>query len=275
MLLRWLRGSYGSYAQWARVAWWAALPTLGGALEAAGDALALSERSPFLPPGFTPPAERSSLADRRATAREERNLPEFRGVYSIGEDYRFLLRVAGEQNGAWVGLRDDEADFFVHAFDPATNEIELDFNGQRKTVELASLASNTTPLPVSGQTVAANRPNRVYPARPGASNAPVRRRLVPPAPPDFVPSRAGQGALASRPVAPPGRNRGNRAMAAGNTSGDQPAPFAAPGPQPSFVPELPPGGLPDPPSLPPGVDLSKPPAFPPELLNPTGSTTDG
>ena len=148
----------------------AGLLAVEGNLPAAADVPAepsMLERSPFIPPGFAPP--QSGRAD--ATARSNTGGYEFRGVYQLGNDYRFLVSEPRSRSGNWVQVGGDYEKYEVRGYDPDTETLTLFFNNSENELKLAEVESNPTPLPVSGQVQAA-------PAQ-GETPTPVRRTIRP------------------------------------------------------------------------------------------------
>lgn len=132
----------------------------------------LSERSPFLPPGFVPPEERTQAAPPPAATQGPLSRRfEFRGVYELAGEYRFLITDRRTREGKWVPLDDSSAPFHVRSFDLANNSIMLNHEGQTETIELERLGANSTPMPVAGApSPTAPRP-AVATAQPGQSDA--------------------------------------------------------------------------------------------------------
>lgn len=126
---------------------WAVLgpALLGAASLCAG----LAERSPFLPADFDP-GQRSAPATQPAGGPLSQRI-EFRGYYELNGEYRFLIREKGQSSGRWVRLDDANAPFLVEAFDPDRRAVRVSLGGESQLIQLVSLASNSEPLPVSGQ----------------------------------------------------------------------------------------------------------------------------
>jgi hypothetical protein len=126
-------------------------------------------RSPFLPPNFTPPGGSGSSGAAKAAP----SAYEFKGVYQIGNEYRFLVSEPRSNKGSWVKLGEahDEG-YEVRRFDPESHTLTLYFNNSEKDIKLADLAANPTPMPVSGQIKTAAQAKR-------GSPTPVRRTIRP------------------------------------------------------------------------------------------------
>jgi hypothetical protein len=112
----------------------------------------LLEKSPFLPPNFSPPENRASQRETKATS----NTYEFKGVYEIGGSYRFLVKAAQASSGKWVESGKEYEEFAVRGFDPETRTLTLFHNQKEELLELAALEANPTPMPISGQPVTAS-----------------------------------------------------------------------------------------------------------------------
>lgn len=113
---------------------------------------ALAERSPFLPPGFVAPEDRTQPAapPPAATQGPLSRRFEFRGVYQLEGEYRFLITDKRTREGKWVPLNDASAPFHVRSFDLEKNAIVLNHEGQTESIELERLSANSTPMPVVG-----------------------------------------------------------------------------------------------------------------------------
>ena len=120
---------------------------LGQESAAVGGSLpTIVDRSPFLPPGFTPPQSAQPSPAQRKTSGYE-----FRGVYQIGDDYRFLVSERQSKNGKWVRIGGEYEGYEVRKYDPSTETLVLFFNNSENKLQLAELEANPTPTPVSGQ----------------------------------------------------------------------------------------------------------------------------
>jgi hypothetical protein len=209
-------------------------------------------RSPFLPPDFIPPGNRKTGKE----AQKNVGGYEFRGVYRIGDNYRFLVSEPRSRDGNWVEVGSAQENYEVRAFDATSETLTLFFNNAEHQLKLATLDANTTPLPVSGQ---------IQPSK--TSNTPVRRTIRPPArnrtnpttpqAPTAVPptpewlTKLREEAAVQRA----------RALEAGVQGGapTEPPPAAPAGPPPPFPEELRNIEIPPPPTELPG-------APPPELM---------
>lgn len=193
----------------------------------------LSERSPFLPPGFVAPEDRSQPAapPPAATQGPLSRRFEFRGVYQLEGEYRFLITDKRTREGKWVPLNDASAPFHVRSFDLDKNAIVLNHEGQTETIELERLSANSTPMPVAG----APEPPSTQPAvagtaaaRAGASGGsdaqpPARTRR-----PTVRPSGAASGSTAPPPPPPQWLQERREAAARARAEAQQNAPSGAP-----------------------------------------------
>ena len=228
------------------------------------------QRSPFLPPGFNPPQSGRSTPQARQSAAGY----EFRGVYQLGEEYRFLVSEPRSRSGSWVQVGKSYDGYEVRGYDPETETLTLFFNNSLERLQLAEVDANPTPMPVSGQIQRAgsNNPNEQ------AAPTPIRRTIRPA-------SRTTEpGAEGSRTTPPPpawleklreeaAARRNQAAQRAGVGGGGASLP---PGVNPSgapgqSIPEPPSGPPPEPPPNlseidipPPPTELPPPP--PPEIM---------
>ena len=89
----------------------------------------LVKDSPFLP---KPTGTEAGLvsADNAAV--------EFRGMIATKDEVLFGLYDRTKQIGAWVGKEQKGADFMVHAFDPGSDTVSFEYQGQKFNLTLAS-----------------------------------------------------------------------------------------------------------------------------------------
>jgi len=218
------------------------------------------ERSPFLPPGFSPPGSASGGSAARAKV----DGYEFRGIYQIGEEYRFLVSEPRSRKGNWVKLGKAYDGYEVRNFDPSSETLTLFFNNSEKQLTLAELASNPTPMPVSGQIKA--------PAKNNPTVTPTRRTIRPATPRTSNTTQSSQSSKTPPPawlekLRSEAANR--RAQATRTRSGKSDVNASG---SPGFSPPAPPESPPPtpPPNLseidipPPPTELPPPP--PPEVM---------
>jgi hypothetical protein len=219
-------------------------------------------RSPFIPPGWAPPEV------RRPQPKQEQKSPgyEFRGVYKLGEEYRFLVSEPRSRSGSWVELGKAYEGYEVRDFDPKSETLTLFFNDEEVPVKLADVESNPTPMPVSGQVQSSTsqkasdnsqRPVRrtIRPASRTTEDGSRERTDAPP-PPAWL-QKLREEAAARRAQAGGEGGPGSDISQSGRPTGTPPPPpnMEPPGPPPNINPE----------DLPPVPDFL-PPAPPPEIM---------
>lgn len=242
-------------------------------LEPAPTAPTILARSPFIPPDWTPPQA------NRAKRVQSQSAPgyEFRGVYQIGGEYRFLVSEARSRSGKWVEKGKAYEGYEVRDYDPQTETLTLFFNDKEADIQLAEVEANPTPMPVSGQATvrsAANgRDNKprtarrtIRPASRTGSTDTSREKTAAPPPPAWLQKlreeAAKRRAAAAEQAASGGSGSGgsNSGMNASGTPGN--APGFTPPPPPDFIPPSPPPDFTQPTPPPEGL----PPEPPPEIL---------
>ncbi|MEX0330239.1 MAG: hypothetical protein AB3N64_02335 [Puniceicoccaceae bacterium] len=248
----------------ALVAGWLVTPALEGQ-DMAGVSSAepsIMERSPFIPPDFTPPGN-----SRAAAAKSVANSYEFKGFYRIGDKYRFLVSEPRSNDGDWVELGESSDSYEVRRFDPESETLTLFFNNSEKQLQLTELAANPTPMPVSGQikTASAQQSQQGTPTpvrrtirpttRPGSSTSPTSTNSAPP--PAWL-EKLREEAAARRAQAIQGRSGVSGGV---NASG---SPDYSPPPPPDSPPPTPPPNLSEIDIPPPPTELPPPP--PPEVM---------
>lgn len=139
---------------------------------------ALSENSPFLPPGYNdkpapppPPAVNSGPLAREI---------EFRGMMKKDGVYQFSIYNKREQKGYWLKENEFEAGMSIGNYDANSMAITLTSNGRSERISMST--ASESPLPVSMSSNNTNRPNVELPAIPSASsntNETGNRRVIP------------------------------------------------------------------------------------------------
>lgn len=140
----------------------------------------LSEKSPFLPPGYgkeeTKPAE-PVVQPQGPISREI----EFRGMVQINGVYQFSIYNKKEQKGYWLKENERENGLSVSNFDENASTIVVLMNGRSERLTL--MAATEKPLPVSQ--AGPTGPNKKRPAalppelRNKKSSNTNRRKVVP------------------------------------------------------------------------------------------------
>ncbi|MFO7726133.1 MAG: hypothetical protein R6V45_11350 [Oceanipulchritudo sp.] len=220
------------------------------------------ERSPFLPPDWSPPTQ-SRPQNRR---QEEASAYEFRGVYMLSGEYRFLVSEQRSRSGKWVQAGQAYDGYEVRDYDPQSETLTLYFNDKEHPIQLASLDANPTPMPVSGQSTRAK-------ADGDESDRPVRRTIRPasrsssreggkaPPPPEWLQKlreeaakRREQASQEAEGNSGSGSSGNSRETNASGAVGDRPD-FTPP-PPPDFTPPSPPPDINE-------IDIPPPPTEPP------------
>lgn len=221
------------------------------------------ERSPFIPSSFTPPQAPAPAA--QPVRQAQRQDYEFRGVFEIDGEYRLLISEARSRSGRWLPIGVKQENIEVRSFDRETETATVAIDGDVRELKLASMESNPTPQPVSGQVTAQARAAQAArtqaPTRQGGVAQPSRRSIRQS---QVRPSGARPaGATPNTPPPPPAwlqelRERAAERRAAvnpGGTPGDvipgvspgMPPSSPPPGPPPDFIPGPPPSDPPPPP----------------------------
>lgn len=221
--------------------------------EAVATTPTILERSPFIPPGWAPPQANRPPA---AAPKQDTTGYEFRGVYQIGDEYRFLVSKPKSRSGSWVEIGKAYEDYEVRKYDSDSETLVLYYNNKEESVKLAALESNPTPMPVIGQTAVQRgdedgtpRPVRrtIRPATRSVEDGSGERQAAPP-PPAWL-ERLREEAAARRAQAVGGS--GNPGPVGGppsmNSSGGPDGSVPPPGPPPSLPEELKTMVIPDPP----------------------------
>jgi hypothetical protein len=132
-------------------------------------------RSPFLPPDFQPPGERPQPS--RPQPGQQTSF-EFRGVYQLGGEYRFLVAESRSGEGDWVALNSASDSLEVRDYDPEAQVLTIFANNKEEQLELAQLNPDTKPMPVQGQTT--SQPARARADTQQANTNQPRRRVIRP-----------------------------------------------------------------------------------------------
>lgn len=224
------------------------------------------DRSPFIPPGWAPPEV------RRPKPKPEKKSAgyEFRGVYQLGGEFRFLVSEPRSRSGNWVQVGESYEGYEVRDFDPKSETLTLFFNNEEVPVKLADLESNPTPIPVTGQIKSARqkasdnsrRPVRRT-IRPASRNTEdgSRERTAAPPPPAWLQKLREEAA--SRRAQAGGASAPGGASDSG-VSASSSRPDFSPPPPPDFTPPTPPPNISEIDIPPPPTTL--PPEPPPEIM---------
>jgi hypothetical protein len=219
----------------------------------------LLENSPFLPPDFSPPEANASRRAVRATP----NAYEFKGVYELGGDYRFLVKATQASSGKWVEAGKAYEDFEIRGYDAEDQILTLFHNEKEERLELVQLEANPTPMPVSGQpaataapTPAEDRSSARRVVRPPSRSSTDRSSSGTPPPPAWL-QKLRQEAAERR--SSPGGSGGLPSAGVGPTGSASKIP-----PAPTYKPPTPPPNLTEANIPPPPTGL--PPEPPPEIM---------
>lgn len=204
------------------------------------------DRSPFIPDGFV---FRDEQVQPPPPSQEVGAL-EFRGVYSINDEYFINVFNRRENKGSWVSLNDPSAAFHVTRFDPETNAISLRIDGREQSLQMAKRDWVSTPVAVAPAPTPAVRPAGTGAAAGQSTSAPPPRRRV------VRPSRT---TTPDPQAAAEAARRRWEELPADRRPPTPPPTMGPPGPPPNFIPQPPPGGFQPPPNLPQG-GLPTPPA---------------
>jgi len=131
----------------------------------------LLQRSPFIPPNFTPGQGGPDAGPSNPTSPGSFEL---RGVYQLGQEYRFLVGPVQKGEGDWVELGKSYDGYEVRRYDSSSETLTLFYNNQETNITLARLESNPTPLPVSGQVQPASAEAAPRPTAPRITRRAIR-----------------------------------------------------------------------------------------------------
>ena len=141
----------------------------------------LSEKSPFLPPGYGEEALKPTKPVVQPQGPISREL-EFRGIVQIGDVYQFSIFNKKKQKSYWLKENEREDGISVNNFNANASTIVVLMNGRSE--RLALMTATEKPLPVaqaapSGPDKATPRglPPQLRPKK--SSNSSGNRRVVP------------------------------------------------------------------------------------------------
>ncbi len=210
----------------------------------------LAQRSPFLPSDFSPPEDRRP-APQRPNQEALSNRYEFRGVYQLDGEYRFLISEKRSRDGKWVAENDSNAPYLVQSYDPKSHAITLNHESQTDQLIMERLSPTPEVMPISGAPVIEDPEEAARSRRPptrrrttDATTTQPSPRRAPPPPPQWLIERRKQ--------------QQQEREARGETSGPSSRPPSSPppGPPPSGPPSTPPPNFipgPPPDTPPPGI----------------------
>jgi len=262
--------TYSKFAVWLRFLTCAlVVATIGTSLYAQEEPEITSEgptilnRSPFIPPDWEPPQSNRP----KAVPKNSNTGYEFRGVYQLGNEYRFLVSTPRTHHGKWVSIDSEYDDYEVRGYDPSSETLTLFYNSKEEQLQLAKMDANPTPMAVSGQTRKATvkntdgpRPTRrtIRPTSRANSN-PGSGSSAPP-PPAWLKKLREEAAERRSQAGGPGGVPGGGPPSDISTMGD----IGNKNAPPSYTPPSPPQELLDMDIPPPPTGL--PPSPPPDVL---------
>lgn len=143
----------------------------------------LSEKSPFLPPGYGEEAPKPPPPPPPTQGPISRQL-EFRGIVQIAGSYQFSLFSKKENKGYWIEENGEVSGINVRNYDADSGTIVVTTNGRSERLTLIS--ATDSPLPVAQSTAKPQAPQvpNILPTpeniRPNTNdNNTSRRRVVP------------------------------------------------------------------------------------------------
>jgi len=137
----------------------------------------LSEKSPFLPPGYgkEEPKKPEPVVQPQGPVS---NVIEFRGIVEMGGVYQFSIYNKKEQKGYWLKENAKEDGVSINSFDATASTIVVVMNGRSERLTL--MAATENPMPVAQAIPAATNKNPLPPQlqNQGSGNS-NNRRVVP------------------------------------------------------------------------------------------------
>ena len=198
----------------------------------------LAERSPFLPSDFSPPEERRT-APQRQNQEALSNRYEFRGVYQLDGEYRFLISEKRSRDGKWVAENDPNAPYLVQSYDPKSHAITLNHENQSDQLTMERLSPTPEVMAISGAPVAVAEDAEQATRSRRPRTAPSPRRAPPP-PPQWLIERRQQQQQEREA-------RGESSMPPSGPPPGAPPSGRPPTLPPDFIPNPPPNLQPPPP----------------------------
>lgn len=122
--------------------------------------LSLTDRSPFIPEGFTPNKANASAGNKAGS-----NQPlEFRGMYKLNDNYYFLVSQRNSK-GKWLSMGESEDGLTVQEFEADEDRLLVEHNGKPVWLELSEMATLTGKPVTTRPAVATTRRTSTVPAR--------------------------------------------------------------------------------------------------------------
>ena len=152
----------------------------------------LVTKSPFLPPGFSPPGSVGSAETPPASVSQY----QFRGVYQMEGQYYFNLYNTRDKKGSWVTEATSGGDTpQVVSFDLEGDVLVVESAGKQLSLTMVETSNRPMPLPTVRRT---STPTVAKATQPGgqATPTPTRRRVIRPT------TRTKTQAPARRPTIP-------------------------------------------------------------------------
>lgn len=134
-------------------------------------------KSPFLPPGFTPPGGRGSTAAAPASSGQF----QFKGVYQLRGEYYFNLYNVREKKGSWLRKGENrDGQPRVINYQREADVLVVEAGGKQLSLDLIETSDRPIPLPNPAPTA-----RKVTPVKKPQTNTPgtsttTRRRVIRP-----------------------------------------------------------------------------------------------
>jgi hypothetical protein len=134
-------------------------------------------KSPFLPPGFTPPGGQGSTAGAPATSGQF----QFKGVYQLGGEYYFNLYNVREKKGSWLRRGEDkEGQPRVINYQREADVLVVESEGKQLSLDLIETSDKPIPLPNPAPTARKVTPVKKPETTTSGTSTTTRRRVIRP-----------------------------------------------------------------------------------------------
>jgi len=136
----------------------------------------LVTKSPFLPPGFSPPGSAGSADAPPASVSQF----EFRGVYQMEGQYYFNLYNTRDKKGTWVTEAASGEDTpRVIRFDLEGDVLVVESAGEQLSLTMVETSNRPMPLPAARR-ASVPKANQAKKTAASSAQTPVRRRVIRP-----------------------------------------------------------------------------------------------
>lgn len=145
--------------------------------QASANSSSIVAKSPFLPPGFTPPGGRGATAAAPASSGQL----QFKGVYQLRGEYYFNLYDVREKKGSWLRKGEQkEGQPRIINYQRDSDVLVVESGGKQLSLDMIQTSDKPIPLPNPAPTARKITPVKKTPTTTSRTSTNTRRRVIRP-----------------------------------------------------------------------------------------------